>query len=103
MVSVRNKKNYRYPSIITDYSLITLTDDTFFQIKGQFLVRWRSNGEAEFHVDCWDVLLKLSRYPVNSVIKEGFSQPRNTRIFVYMYLCPSVFIFGYKTRAFFSL
>lgn len=31
-------------------------------IKSQFLVLWRSNGEAEFHIDCWDKLYLLSRF-----------------------------------------
>ncbi|XP_053395909.1 uncharacterized protein LOC123524849 [Mercenaria mercenaria] len=30
-------------------------------IKKQFLVNWHPNGEAEFHVDCWEKLYSLSR------------------------------------------
>ena len=31
------------------------------RIKAKLLVNWRENGEAEFHVKCWETILELSR------------------------------------------
>lgn len=32
------------------------------KLKRQFLVKWHSNGEAEFHVDCWEKVCSISRF-----------------------------------------
>ncbi|XP_060608576.1 NAD-dependent protein deacetylase Sirt6-like isoform X2 [Ruditapes philippinarum] len=31
------------------------------KLKEEFLVKWHSNGEAEFHVDCWEKVYMISR------------------------------------------
>lgn len=32
------------------------------KLSKKFLVNWHQNGEAEFHIDCWEKLYSLSRF-----------------------------------------
>lgn len=32
------------------------------KLQNDFLINWRCNGEAEFHIDCWDKVILLSRF-----------------------------------------